>query len=109
MLVLENYPILMEQLETLIGDGEVPDNIEFFSGEMQEVLCETFISESKEETECDFAQEVLETDKIVQLLVNFRNFADNSRRELRDHINEIVHEEAAKHINSTLGQIKNAV
>ena len=109
MLVLENYPILMEQLETLIGDGEVPDNIEFFSGEMQEVLCETFISESKEETECDFAQEVLETDEIVQFLVDLRNYKIGATRTLRRHINEIVREEAAKHINSTLGQIKNAV
>ena len=109
MLVLENYPILMEQLETLIGDGEVPDNIEFYSGVMQAVLCGSFIMQTDPILVHEFVSEVIETDEIVELLLNFRSSKQGAMGALRSHINKIMHAEAASYINDMLGQVKNGM
>ena len=57
MLVLANYPRLSERLHEIIGRDEIPDNICFFSPEIQADLCERFVGECGEEIVDDLLRE----------------------------------------------------
>ena len=109
MLVLANYPRLSERLHEIIGRDEIPDNICFFSPEIQADLCEIFLQLCGESLKYEIYQEILDTDEITKLLVNYRENVSFATIALQDHLTNTVHKEAALYINDLLGQVKNGL
>ena len=103
MLVLSDYKVLSDLLSDI--NGEMPDNIGFFTPSVQWDLCNSFLNECGKALKYEIYQEVLDTDEITQLLANVLEDVSFSSELLRAHLETTAHAEAAKYINDMLGQV----
>ena len=103
MLVLSDYQELSSLLSDI--DGEMPDNITFFTKAVQWDLCDSFLKECGKALRDEIGDEVLDTDEITQLLANVLEDVSFSSELLRAHLETTAHAEAAKYINDMLGQV----
>ena len=103
MLVLSDYQVLSSLLRDI--NGEMPDNIGFFTPSVQWDLCDSFLKECGKALRDEIGDEVLDTDEISQLLSNVLEDVSFSSELLRAHLETTAHAEAAKYINDMLGQV----
>mgnify|MGYP003672101727 CR=1 FL=1 len=101
MLVLSHYLQLDAKLSELPEVEKIADHGET----IRAALCELFLSECGDALKYEIFQEVLDTDEIITLIVNFRENVSFSAAALQEHITETVHNEAEKYLDDMLNQI----
>ena len=86
---------------------ELPEveKIDDYSDTIRAELCELFLSECGEGLKYEIYQEVLDTDEITKLLINYRENVSFSTLALQEHITETVHNEVEKYLNDMLNQV----
>tara|TARA_R110000823_G_scaffold110656_2_gene230715 strand:+ start:134 stop:457 length:324 start_codon:yes stop_codon:yes gene_type:complete len=101
MLVLSHYLHLDEKLSELPEVEKIADHGET----IRAALCELFLSECGDALKYEIFQEVLDTDEITDLLINFRENVSFSAAALQEHTTETVHNEVEKDLDDMLNQI----
>lgn len=101
MLVLSHYLQLDKKLSELPEVEKIADHGET----IRAALCRLFLSECGDALKYEIYQEVLDTDEITGLLVNFRENVSFSAAALQEHITETVNNEAEIYLDDMLSQI----
>ena len=101
MLVLSHYL----QLDAKFSELPEVESIADYGETIRAALCELFLSECGDGLKYEIYQEVLDTDELVKLLVNYRENVSFSTLALQEHITETVHNEVEKYLNDMLNQV----
>ena len=102
MLVLSHYLQLDEKLSELPEVELIADHGEI----IRAALCELFLSECGDALKYEIYQEVLDTDEITRLLINYRENVSFSTLALQEHMTDTVHDEVEKYLNDLLNQVE---
>lgn len=102
MLVLSHYLQLDSKLSALPEVESISDH----GYAMRGILCDLFLRECGEALKYEIYQEVLDTDEITKLLVDYRENVSFSTLALQEHITETVHNEVEKYLNDMLNQVE---
>lgn len=102
MLVLSHYL----QLDAKFSELPEVEKIADHGFVIRAALCELFLSECGEGLKYEIYQEVLDTDEITKLLINYRENVSFSTLALQEHMTETVHNEVEKYLNDMLNQVE---
>ena len=100
MLVLSHYL----QLNTKLSELPQVDNIARHGVIIEGILCDLFLAECGDALKYEIYQDVLDTDEITPLLIKLHS--ESNSFDLFNHVEYIVHIEAAKYIDDMLGQVE---